>query len=70
MDEKCTRCGDIIKGNRIKWLELSNTDGNYYGTKLPNGHLSQGCFPFGTECATVELGNTVAKLKGINYNKW
>ena len=46
----CERCGEILLPNRVKYLELSITDGNYY-KKLPEGHESQGGFPFGLTCA-------------------
>jgi hypothetical protein len=58
---KCERCGEKLNENKIKWLELSNTDGNYY-TKLPKGHLSQGAFPFGTACATNQIKETIKFL--------
>jgi len=50
--ERCERCGEKLK--KVKWLEHSNTDGNYYET-IPHGHVSQGLFPFGVECATQQL---------------
>lgn len=50
----CERCGEILKPQRIVWLELSNTDGFYY-KDIPKGHVSQGVFPFGSHCAKKEL---------------
>jgi len=47
---RCERCGELLTPSRVKWLELSITDGQYYST-LPDGHLSQGAFPFGANCA-------------------
>jgi len=55
---KCERCGEILIPNRVKWLELSQTDGNYY-VEIPKGHISQGAFSFGTTCATIQLKETI-----------
>lgn len=61
---KCERCGEVLNPKTIKWLEHSNTDGNYYNAGyLPNGHISQGLFSFGTACAIKQLNETVDKLK-------
>jgi hypothetical protein len=49
----CERCGEVLKPNRIVWLELSQNKGKYY-TTLPEGHISQGAFPFGKRCAELE----------------
>jgi hypothetical protein len=57
---KCERCGENLKS--IKWLELSQTDGNYY-VDIPKGHISQGSFSFGTSCATAQINETILKLK-------
>jgi hypothetical protein len=49
---RCERCGEWLKRERIVWLELSNTDGLYRKPgALPEGHVSQGGFPFGSACA-------------------
>lgn len=58
---KCEKCGEILDGNNVKYLELSNTDGNYYET-IPKGHISQGLFPFGTACATTQLRETISSI--------
>lgn len=55
---KCTRCGKELKGEGPIILELSITDGHYYGT-LPKDHESQGGFPFGKDCAVLECTDTV-----------
>lgn len=47
---RCTECNEVITSNKIIWLELSNTDGNYY-KELPKDHVSQGGFPFGLTCS-------------------
>lgn len=51
---KCTRCERDLTSTDIIWLELSNTDDRFY-EKLPEGHESQGGFPFGKTCSKVEL---------------
>ena len=50
----CTRCNKKLNPDRVKWLELSNTDGKYY-LEIPEGHVSQGGFVFGLDCAKEEL---------------
>jgi hypothetical protein len=60
--EKCTRCNEELKPSRVTWLELSNTNGLYYRA-LPAGHVSQGAFPFGGDCATRQLKETLKELK-------
>ena len=58
---KCTRCGKELKGEDPVILELSNTDGHYY-QEIPKEHVSQGGFPFGLKCATLECCDTVLYL--------
>lgn len=61
--ELCTRCNKPLNEKKIKWLELSITDGNYYPTDIfPPLHKSQGCFPFGTACAKQEIKDTIKKM--------
>lgn len=62
---KCERCGESLVWKRIKWLELSETDGNYY-VIIPEGHKSQGYFAFGTKCATQEIRETIKQIKAGN----
>lgn len=57
---KCTRCEAWINPKTFKWLELSLTDGNYYEV-LPEGHKSQGSFPFGADCAKIVLDENRGK---------
>jgi len=57
---RCTRCEEILK--KVVWLELSNTDGMYY-QNIPDGHVSQGGFPFGTSCAKTQLNEDHGKNK-------
>ena len=47
---RCTNCEKSINSDKEVWLELSNTDGNYYHN-IPTDHVSQGCFAFGPDCA-------------------
>jgi hypothetical protein len=49
----CERCGKPLEPGRIHWLELSSTDGKYYEV-IPEGHISQGLFAFGSDCAKLE----------------
>jgi len=58
----CERCGEILLPHRIKWLELSMTDGNYY-ENLPEGHESQGGFPFGSTCSKKQI-----QEQKVNFN--
>lgn len=56
---KCERCGEILIAERAVWLELSLTDGKYYVPGyIPEGHESQGGFPFGSTCAKKQLKET------------
>ena len=70
---KCARCGKELKGEDPIYLELSNTDFHYY-LQLPEGHVSQGGFPFGTKCATLECCETVLylskQLDRLYAKKW
>ena len=56
MEEKirCERCNEVLIPDNIIWLELSITDGKYY-TGIPEGHESQGGFPFGYTCSNNQL---------------
>jgi len=57
----CQRCGKVLMTEIVVWLELSNTDGKYYKINgltersIPEGHISQGAFPFGSTCAKKQL---------------
>jgi hypothetical protein len=53
---RCTECNEILTSKNIVWLELSNSDGNYY-KEIPDGHVSQGGFPFGSTCSKKVLKN-------------
>lgn len=58
----CERCGERLNPIKAVWLELSNTDGNYY-TNIPKNHISQGGFSFGSACAKTQLAETKSKFK-------
>jgi hypothetical protein len=47
---RCEKCNEVLNPKKVVYLELSNTDGKYYET-IPEGHVSQGEFPFGKTCA-------------------
>ena len=53
---RCTECNEILTSKKIVWLELSNTDGNFY-KEIPLNHTSQGGFPFGVKCSKKVLNN-------------
>jgi hypothetical protein len=57
---KCERCGKILDPRKAVWLELSNTDGRYY-LEIPKGHISQGGFCFGKDCAKIEMADITMK---------
>lgn len=61
---RCERCGEVLNPERAKWLELSNTDGNYY-VEIPSTHVSQGCFSFGTKCAANQINETTNTLNKL-----
>ena len=49
---RCNRCNCALHPDYIVWMELSMTDGKYYlPDEFPEGHESQGAFPFGESCA-------------------
>jgi hypothetical protein len=51
---RCERCGEVLREEKIIWLELSQTDGRYYN-EIPEGHVSQGGFAFGSTCGLKEV---------------
>ena len=46
----CERCHEKLNPAKIVWLELDQDTGRYV-EKVPEGHASQGGFPFGSACA-------------------
>ncbi|MFA5151287.1 MAG: hypothetical protein WC554_01880 [Clostridia bacterium] len=59
---RCERCGEILKPEKVIWLEFSNTDSNYY-VQIPKKHISQGLFSFGSKCAINQLKETTTNLE-------
>lgn len=51
----CTRCKGSCENFRM--MELSQTDGNFY-IFIPDGHISQGHFPFHGLCFQNQLFDT------------
>ena len=45
---RCERCNESLTDENITWLNFSQTDSRYYNTPLPQGHISQGSFAFGS----------------------
>ena len=54
MIHRCENCDRKLEESKIVWLELSSTDGEYY-LEIPEGHISQGGFAFGADCARNEI---------------
>jgi hypothetical protein len=51
VDVRCEHCGRPLKhSEKIVYLEYSQDDGRYYNS-IPDDHISQGGFPFGSDCA-------------------
>lgn len=51
----CERCGAMLCGEAV-WLELNTVTGRYSKGPVPEDE-SQGCFPFGRDCANRVLKN-------------
>lgn len=65
---RCERCLKPISPHTTVWLELSQTDGRYY-EQVPEGHVSQGAFYFGSHCAAMQLAETDNATKIITHSK-
>ena len=50
---RCERCNEVLNPKTVVWRDLSNTDGKFY-IDCPEGHISQGGFPFGSACAKTQ----------------
>jgi len=52
-DDYCERCGELIKWDRIVWLDYRTSDNTYHinGVMQWNDPDNQGAFPFGAKCA-------------------
>jgi len=53
----CTKCKRLLNPVDIIWLAMDGTTHKYYETpeEIPQGHIDQGGFPFGKDCARVLL---------------
>jgi hypothetical protein len=54
--EMCTCCRRLLRGNRVRMLELNGATGLYSEGNVPSG-ASKGWFPFGWICAKRILAN-------------
>ena len=62
---RCYQCGRVLNDkHRIGVLELSNTDDRWY-ENIPEGHISQGFFNFGSTCIkrVLKTGEVDRKAK-------
>ncbi len=53
----CERCGKILKPGEAVWLELNMLHGTWHKLGSVPVDESQGCFPFGKDCARKTLEN-------------
>lgn len=51
----CSRCNEVLKHNRIIWLELIEATDDFYKKGILTGKKSQGWFPFGSACAEIKI---------------
>jgi hypothetical protein len=51
VSEYCEECGRVLEESKIVWLELNNKTSRYHKPGEVKASESQGCFPFGTDCA-------------------
>ncbi len=61
---RCERCSERLNPKTLVWLELSQTDGKYY-RQIPEGHVSQGAFTFGSACAKIETGEKEIQIQSV-----
>ena len=65
----CERCGVEIKPGREVWLELNSVTGTWHtpeDAQVPP-EQSQGCFPFGADCARAIRDGDVAFRDGFKH---
>jgi hypothetical protein len=55
----CERCGQPLDESKAVWLELNKHSGKFLEVETVPANQSQGCFPFGEDCA-----NAVRKAGG------
>jgi len=60
----CNRCNKPLISEKALWLELDQDTGLYHAGSIPDGHTSQGSFPFGADCEAAELAKTM-KARGV-----
>ena len=51
----CTRCGELLKADRVVWLELSWATNEYTRPGIIPEAESQGMWAFGASCAKAAL---------------
>jgi hypothetical protein len=51
---RCIRCEAKLADSKIVWLEFDQRTGTYTDKPVP-AEFSQGGFPFGKDCAKVEI---------------
>lgn len=68
----CSNCGRKLNPEKTTWLEYSITDGCVYDPdEFPEGHDSQGCFEFGSDCAEkVITRNEVEQEEIQKEDQW
>lgn len=68
----CSNCGKKLNPEKTIWLEYSITDGCVYNlNEFPEGHISQGWFAFGSDCAKkVVTRNEVKKEEIQKEDQW
>ena len=68
----CSNCGKKLNPEKTTWLEYSITDGCvYHLNEFPEGHISQGWFAFGPDCAKkVVTRNEVKKEEIQKEDQW
>lgn len=62
IEHYCERCGKLL--DNVIWLELDMETGKYHEDGFVAEDKSQGCFPFGPDCAAAVL-KAGGKLKRI-----
>jgi hypothetical protein len=61
----CDRCGERLNPSRIMWLELNTDTGRYSREDSVPSNKSQGCFPFGEQCAlsVLKAGGRLQRIR-------
>lgn len=53
--DRCERCGEVLKTERIVWLELDQRNNTYHVFNDVPEDWSQGWFAFGRACAKRQI---------------